>query len=129
MTQVQAQGSPDYTGGLKVKLNDDGSKYFRLITWHQVWATANLSADEPSLDFLLRRSRFLMFAQINKRFLILTHFGLNSLSAANMGTASPAPGLGGNGRFFMHDAWVEYTVAPKKLALGGGFTIGTVSPV
>jgi hypothetical protein len=61
-----------------------------------------------------------MFAQINKRFLILSHFGLNSPSPANMGTASPAPGLGGNGRFFMHDAWVEYTVVPKSLAIGGG---------
>lgn len=119
------QGSADYTGGLKVKLNDDGSKYFRLITWHQMWSTTTLSnsgaADfESSTDFLLRRSRFLMFAQINKRFLILTHFGLNSLSPANMGTASPTPGAGSNGRFFMHDAWVEYTVFPKKLSIGGG---------
>jgi hypothetical protein len=30
-----AQGSPDYGDGLKVKLNEDGSKYFRVIAWAQ----------------------------------------------------------------------------------------------
>ena len=54
------QGSADYTGGLKVKLNDDGSKYFRLISWHQMWSTTTLSNSgnpnfESSTDFLLRR--------------------------------------------------------------------------
>lgn len=29
------QGSPDYEGGLKVKINEDGSKYFRIISWAQ----------------------------------------------------------------------------------------------
>lgn len=113
-----SQGSPDYSGGLKVKLNEDGSKYFRLITWHQFWATFSQESSGP--DFLLRRSRFLMFAQINKRFLILTHFGLNNLSANNLGSASPIGQPGNNGSFFMHDAWAEYTVIPKKLYIGGG---------
>jgi len=130
--QIKAQGSADYTGGLKVKLNEDGSKYFRLITWHQMWATTSqmggTDAPDMSLNFTLRRSRFLMFSQINKRFLILTHFGLNSLTPATMGALSasndrdpnPTPGRGYNGSFFMHDAWVDYTVIPGKLNLGGG---------
>jgi hypothetical protein len=59
VSSVQAQGSPDYTGGLKVKLNEDGSKYFRLITWHQMWATSNLSGDQPTLDFFT--SSFALF--------------------------------------------------------------------
>lgn len=29
---MNAQGSPDYTGGMKVKLNEDGTKYFRIIS-------------------------------------------------------------------------------------------------
>lgn len=119
------QYASEYTGGLKVKLNESGSKYIRFITWHQMWATTNLSnsADpdfSPSTEFLLRRSRFLAFAQINKRFLILTHFGLNNLNPALMGTASPSGNNGGNGQFFMHDAWVEYTVFDKLLYIGGG---------
>ncbi|MEZ4685546.1 MAG: hypothetical protein R3B47_05635 [Bacteroidia bacterium] len=71
-------------------------------------------------SFLLRRSRVLMYAQINKRFLILTHFGMNSLSASNMGVASPSNANGGNGTFFMHDAWAEYSIAAKKLHVGAG---------
>ena len=114
-----AQYASEYTGGLKVKLNESGSKYIRFITWHQMWATTNLG-ESGSTEFLLRRSRFLAFAQINKRFLILTHFGLNNLNPARMGTASPSSANGGNGQFFMHDAWVEYTVFEKKLHVGGG---------
>jgi len=111
------QGSPDYSGGLKVKLNEDGSKYFRLITWHQAWLTTAQNAEEnyvmtPSL----RRSRMLMYAQINKRFLILTHFGLNSLNGANMHPV----GKSTSSSLFMHDAWAEYTIVPGKLSLGSG---------
>ena len=115
---VWGQGSPDYTGGMKVKLNEDGSKYFRLITWHQMWAT--LSEDGGGnmndLNFRLRRSRMLMYAQINKRFLILTHFGLNNLRNTNMDPV----GTGAGAQLFMHDAWAEYSLVPKKLSIGGG---------
>lgn len=118
---LQGQGSADYTGGLKVRLNEDGSKYFRLISWHQVWATTQNVANDPggmklSTDFLLRRSRFLMFAQINKRFLVLTHFGLNNLSTASMDPV----GKGSGAQIFMHDAWADFAVLPKVLHVGGG---------
>ncbi|MEM7660056.1 MAG: porin [Bacteroidota bacterium] len=115
------QGSPDYQGGLKMKLNADGSKYVRLLSWHQVWATAQPNAEGKwETDFLLRRSRMLMYAQINDRFLINTHFGVNSLGPANMGTASPTASPGGNGQFFLHDAWGQYAVVKGKLDLGTG---------
>ncbi|MGB6268789.1 MAG: hypothetical protein WBF67_07225, partial [Olleya sp.] len=85
---IYAQGSPDYTGGLKFKLNEDGSKYLRLISWAQVQANYNTDDtfdangnENSKLNFNLRRARVLMFAQINKDFLILTHFGLNSLTS------------------------------------------------
>ncbi|MEO0894971.1 MAG: porin [Bacteroidota bacterium] len=110
------QYSPDYKGGLKVSLNEDGSKYVRFITWHQMWAT--FSGD--NVDFRLRRSRFLAFAKINKRFLILTHFGLNNLTPGQMGTAAPIPSGSGNGRFFMHGAWADISVIPGVLNVGGG---------
>jgi hypothetical protein len=61
-----------------------------------------------------------MYAQINKRFLILTHFGMNSLGPGNMGVASPSNANGGNGTFFMHDAWAEYSIVAKKLHIGAG---------
>lgn len=110
------QYSPDYKGGLKLSLNDDGTKYVRFITWHQMWAT--FSGDQ--VDFRLRRSRFLAFAKINSRFLIVTHFGVNNLAPGQMGTAAPLPSGSGNGRFFMHDAWADITVIKNVLNVGGG---------
>lgn len=117
-----SQGSPDYTGGLKVKLNEDGSKYFRIISWAQIWGQHN--ADRPldannneqsDLNFSIRRARMLMYAQISKDFLILTHFGLNSLNGDNM---SPI-GTGDRSQLFFHDVWVQYRLDDNH-AIGGG---------
>lgn len=103
-----------YGSGLKVSLNDDGSKYFRLITWHQAWLQADL--DNPtSITPSLRRSRYLMFAQISDRFLILTHFGLNSLNPSTMHPVGKSDGA----QLFMHDAWGEWKVN-KHLYIGSG---------
>lgn len=127
-TSSMAQGSSEYGSGIKLKLNDDGSKYMRFITWHQMWtrytqnnpgtAGVNGMPDDISFDVGLRRSRFLAFAQINKRFLILTHFGINNQTFIN-GGASGSAGVGGYGvgkkpQLFMHDAWVDYTVIGAK---------------
>lgn len=112
-----AQGSPDYSGGLKVKFNEDGSKYLRLISWAQVQGiyNDNVSDDVSRLNFNLRRARILMFAQINDKFMILTHFGLNSL---NSSTLSPV-GKGDGAQLFFHDVWVQYNLS-KNLSVGGG---------
>lgn len=117
-----AQGSPDYTGGLKVKINEDGSKYLRIISWAQVQANYNTDEtfdangnENSKLGFNLRRARVLMFAQINKDFLILTHFGLNSLTSS---TLSPT-GKGEGSQLFFHDVWAQYNVG-KDHTVGGG---------
>lgn len=122
----QAQGFSEYSGGLKVKMNEEGTKYFRLITWHQVWLRYNQNntgstragaAQEATTDVGLRRSRFLMYSQLNDRFLILTHFGINNQNAVSGGY------LGFDGKkpqIYMHDAWVEYTIFKKYLNIGGG---------
>ncbi len=116
--QAYAQNSPDiYKGGLKVNLNDDGSKYFRLISWAQV--QASYSDDVPTgsspVNFNLRRARVLMYSQISKKFLILTHFGLNSLNANTM---SPV-GKGEGSQLFFHDVWGQYNIGDNH-AIGGG---------
>jgi hypothetical protein len=56
-----------------------------------------------------------LYAQINKDFLILTHFGLNSLNANTM---SPT-GTGEGSQLFLHDAVVQYSLG-KNNAIGGG---------
>lgn len=119
---MTAQGSPDYDGGLKFKFNEDGSKYLRLISWAQVQANYNTDDtfdangnENSKLNFNLRRARVLMFAQINKDFLILTHFGLNSLTSA---TLSPT-GKGEGSQLFFHDVWAQYNLG-KDHTIGGG---------
>jgi hypothetical protein len=112
------QATPtEYDSGLKVSLNTNGTKYFRLITWHQFWLITNsLNAeDKLTLTPMLRRSRFLMYAQLSERFLILTHFGLNNLTPAGTDPFGYSP----QAQIFMHDAWVEFKVI-DQLYLGGG---------
>ncbi|MFV0237539.1 MAG: hypothetical protein ACK5HU_03250 [Flavobacteriales bacterium] len=114
---ILAQGSPNYHGGIKLKLNEDGSKYIRFISWVQVQGVYNnnVAEDENHINFNLRRARFLSYAQITDKFLILTHFGLNNL---NNSTLTPT-GKGDNSQLFFHDAWGQYQVA-KNHTLGGG---------
>jgi hypothetical protein len=104
---------------LKLSLNEDGSKYIRFIMWHQIWAQTNNMADGAGVNdvnFSIRRSRFLAFAQISPRFLILTHWGLNGLSANNMSSL----GNNSNGaQLFLHDAWAEFKVM-DELYIGAG---------
>ena len=117
-----SQGSPDYGAGMKFNLNDDGSKYLRVISWAQIWGQYNSDRpldgngnEQADLDFSVRRARVMMYAQINKDFLILTHFGLNSLNADSM---SPT-GKGEGSQLFLHDVWAQYSLG-KDHALGGG---------
>ena len=102
---------------LKLNLNEDGSKYIRFIIWHQVWGTAQMnSQDQVEVDLMLRRSRFLAYAQVSPRFLILTHFGLNNLTASGLHPV----GQSTKSSLFLHDAWAEYKVYKDYLSMGAG---------
>jgi hypothetical protein len=117
-TLVYGQKNPDpYQGGMKVKLTDDGAKYFRIISWAQMQGvyTDNVAANTSNVNLNLRRARVLMYSQISKKFLILTHFGLNSL---NGNTMSPV-GKGSGSQLFFHDVWVQYSLGENH-AVGGG---------
>lgn len=104
---------------VKVKLNEDGSAYLRLITWHQVWMRAidnnpgtTVQGEEAdwTWDVGLRRSRFLALGQLNERVLLVTHFGVNNQTFNN--TKKP--------QLFMHGAWGQVDVVPGALTLGAG---------
>lgn len=123
-TFAQAQEKPEEDHSYKpltVKLSDDGKKYVRFIIWHQQWLqTNNLAAEDTKLELssFTRRSRMLAYAQISPRFLILTHFGLNNLTAAGLtsfGNSDDQPQL------FLHDAWTEFKVSnDEALHIGTG---------
>lgn len=109
----------EYGSGLKVSLSDDGQKYFRLILWTQFWlnmqnVTEN-GEDRFSVTPMLRRSRILMYAQLSEKFLILTHFGLNSLTPSGLDPT----GQSSQAQLFMHGAWVEYKIN-DHLYIGSG---------
>lgn len=114
---VNAQGIEEYTGGYKIKFNEDGSKYLRIIAWGQFWAQYNDNApdSDSKLNLSVRRARVLTFTQLNKKFLILTHFGLNSLNANN---ASPT-GQSSQSQLFFHDFWGEWSIG-KDISAGAG---------
>ncbi|MEM8764663.1 MAG: hypothetical protein AAGD88_12665 [Bacteroidota bacterium] len=114
---MHAQGSAEYSGGYKIKFDEDGSKYLRVISWGQFWAQYNDDAPEDvsKLNMSVRRARFLTFTQLNDKFLILTHLGLNSLNGNNL---SPT-GKGESSQLFFHDFWGEYKVA-KSTYVGAG---------
>lgn len=121
-----SQGYPNYDIGLKVKLSEDGSRYFRMINWHQVWLRANENNagstmagenQSTSYDISLRRSRFLTYAQLSDKFLILTHFGINNQSAVSGGLNATN---GKKPQLFMHDVYVDYKIYKSFLHLGAG---------
>ena len=134
-----SQGSTDYGSGMKFNINDDGSKYMRFIAWNQIWFRSaqmnpgTMIGNEPTTtgtDIGNRRLRFLAYSQISKRFMLVTHFGINNQSFINGGAAGTS-GTGGYGAgkkpgLFFHDAWNEYTVVmPEKnkkfsLSIGAG---------
>ena len=105
-TSLAAQYAPDYSGGYKISF--DSTKYLRILSWAQVQGNykMNPAKNTEAFSYNLRRARFLMFGQINKDFMILTHFGLNSHNAGNMDPV----GKGGSAQLFLHEAVVEYNV-------------------
>jgi hypothetical protein len=133
---ANAQGSDIYGSGLKIKFNEDGSKYLRVISWAQVWTRYNNNNEgtirngapaDNTFDVGLRRARMLFLSQISPRFLILMHFGINNQNALSNSNVNNAGNIWKPGIFF-HDVWTEYNVTkgkfkdgnPYELSMGAG---------
>jgi len=132
-----SQGSTDYGAGLKFNLNEDGTKFMRVIAWNQIWMRSSEmnpgtmiggEATSTATDIGNRRLRFLAYAQVSKRYMILTHFGINNQTFINGGAAGTS-GTGGYGAgkkpgLFFHDAWNEYAVVLPEKDKKFSFTLG-----
>lgn len=114
-----------YGDGLKVTINEEHDMYIRFLLWAQVWLRAtqmspgsvvNGSTNEWQFDVFLRRARFMTYAQLTDRVLILLHFGINNQTFTNGGFGSDAfrPQL------FFHDVWVEFRAVKQYLYMGAG---------
>ncbi|WP_345072526.1 hypothetical protein [Hymenobacter fastidiosus] len=119
--------SVPYGAGMKVNLSPDGSKYMRFITWHQIWTryTKNNTGTERApgklqddqVDFAIRRSRLIILSQLNPRFLIYTHIGINNQTAVSGGAAPATDGK--KPQLFVHEAVVEYKLN-QYVSVGAG---------
>jgi hypothetical protein len=112
---------------MKINISPDGSKYVRLMLWTQVYARYNENNSgtlrapntpkSSQIDFGIRRSRMVVLAQLNPRFLVYTHLGINNQNAVSGGVSPTADGK--KPQFFIHEAVTEYKVN-KYLNLGAG---------
>ncbi|MFV0247531.1 MAG: hypothetical protein ACK5H1_01025 [Tenacibaculum sp.] len=114
---VNSQGNASYTGGYKIKFNESGSKYLRIIAWGQFWANYNskVNGNTAKLNLSVRRARILSFTQLNSKFLLLTHFGLNSLSGANQSPLGKDEGS----QLFFHGFYGQWSIY-DQISVGAG---------
>lgn len=129
-SSASAQGEWDsvpmlYGEGLKVTISEENDMYIRFLLWAQVWLRAmemgpasvvDGSTDDWQLDVMLRRVRFLTYAQLTDRVLVLMHFGINNQTFTN-------GGFGGDAfrpQLFFHDVWVEFRAVKDHLFMGAG---------
>ena len=117
-----------YGAGMKVNISPDGSKYLRFLTWTQVWAQYNennsntVRNGKPTSDqlaFSLRRTRLIMLAQLNPRFMTYVDLGMESQAAISGGLPGDPSGPGKHATFYLHEAVAEYKVN-KYLSMGAG---------
>lgn len=106
---------------LRIRLNEDGSRYFKLTVVNQVWLRftdhnpGSAVFKDPvnqSFDIGIRRLRFQAFGQITDRVFLYTQFGQNNLTFMQTRFT---------GAFF-HDAVAEYKMINEKLSMGAGLT-------
>ncbi len=128
---AHAQGGDGYGDGLKVKFDSTGSKYIRFLLWSQLWmrynennpgSTINGKQYNGQFDIALRSTRLLMYSQINSKFLVLLHMGINNQTLVSGG----ALGQGGSGtdgkkpQIYIHEAIAEARVYKDYLSIGAG---------
>lgn len=112
---LSAQYADEYKSGMVIKMNEDGSKYTRILLWGQTWFQ-DYEGHNPNDGFSVKRARVLLYSQLNDRFLILTHLGVNNVNANNLTSA----GKGDDVQLFLHEMYVQYKVVDKYLNIGGG---------
>jgi len=123
---VHGQGSALYGQGFKINFDTTGQRYLRVINWHQFWlrytennpcSVINGAPINNQFDVAIRRSRFIFLTQLNKRFRIITHFGLNNQTLISGGVN----GLDGKKpQIFIHDAAMEYNLYKDVAVFGAG---------
>lgn len=109
-------------GDLKIKFNDDGSKYLKFGFWNQVWFRAiennpgtlvNGVPQTTTYDSGIRRMRITATVQLSPKYLMFIQMGMNNQSfISGGGTGTGGNGAGKKAAFFIHDAYNEFAILP-----------------
>lgn len=110
-----------FSDGLKIYMNDDSSRYVKGTGLAQIWFRYNDNNpgsaiyDTPkkeTFDIGLRRVRYQIMSQVNKKIFFYTQVGINSVNSLS----ARKTGL------FFHDVTAECSVYKNHLTLGGGLS-------
>lgn len=113
--------SARFKDGLKIYLNDDSTRYIQGTGLAQIWFRYNDNnpgsaiygtPKKETFDVGLRRVRYQVMGQINKKVFMYTQFGINSFNSLS----ARKPGL------FLHDVTAEYKIYKNYITLGGGLS-------
>jgi len=110
-----------YKDGLKVYLSDDSVRYIKATGIAQIWvrhtdnnpgSTVYGTPESSAFDIGLRRVRYQVMSQVNKRTFFYTQLGINSFNSL---AARKTP-------IFFHDVTAEYNVYKNYFTIGAGLS-------
>ena len=113
--------SQRFKDGLKIYLNDDSTRYIKATGLAQIWlryndnnpgSTIYGTPKKETFDVGLRRVRYQIMSQVNKRVFFYTQVGINSVNSLSVRKTG----------LFFHDVTAEYAVHKNYLTIGGGLS-------
>lgn len=105
---IHAQYADEYNGGFKFDFDEEGDKYIRMMTYGHFWWQDN-EGHNSNDGISIRRMGILMYAEINDRFKLVSHFGLSTLNASNIYPNKD----GGGPNIELVDLYGEFKVIPE----------------
>lgn len=106
---------------LRWNLNEDGSRYFKMTLFSQIWirntqlnpgSSINNYPVSNLTDIGIRRTRIQAYGQISKNVFLYSQFGMNNYT-------SNSPRFSGA---YFHDVLAEYKIYKDVISAGGGLT-------
>ncbi|MFO0322887.1 MAG: hypothetical protein ACK504_10720 [Bacteroidota bacterium] len=119
MNEFAQLPSVRFKDGLKIYLSDDSTRYIKGTGLAQVWIRVNDNnpgstiygtPKKETFDVGLRRVRYQIMGQVNKKTFFYTQFGINSFNSLS---ARKSP-------LFFHDITAEYSIYKDYITVGGG---------
>lgn len=110
-----------FKDGLKIYLNDDSTRYIKATGLAQIWlryndnnpgSTIYGTPKKETFDVGLRRVRYQIMSQVNKKVFFYTQIGVNSINSLSARKTG----------IFFHDVTAEYNAYKNHLTVGAGLS-------